>query len=90
MLVRACVRLGEHNSGWLCLCHLTGGKPRYHLSYAIVSCNAASLALHSMPRRRFVSSVVRHLAAPHNVATEPQDAHSIHGRSLSANYPHRE
>lgn len=73
------------------LCLLTGGWPRHLLSCAIVSQHTASQALLAfMPWRRFVSSVVGRVGGPHNVATEPLDAYSTHGRSLSANCPHRE
>lgn len=60
------------------------------LRHCVLALLPASLVLHSMPWRRFVSSVVPHPVDPHNVATEPPDADSTHGRSLSANCPHRE
>lgn len=77
-----------------CFAFLTGGWPRYHLSCAIASWgswHAASPALHFNAMAEGLCQVSSpHPHGPHNVATEPPDANSTHGRSFSANCPHRE
>lgn len=78
-----------------CFAFLTGGWPRYHLSCAIASWgswHAASPALHfnAMAEGLCVKCRPPILMAPTTLQPSLQMHNSTHGRSLSANCPHRE